>query len=89
MHAEWDWLAAGGAAELDWWLYAASWSPSPSLCLHNSHLDRHQWKMHKKKKSDTSTHTHTEANGTPKYGRHTQVGIYKISVCTINTEYYS
>lgn len=44
VHAEWGWLAAGGATELDWWLYTVSWSPSPPLCLHNGHLGTHQHK---------------------------------------------
>ena len=50
VHAEWGWLAAGGASELDWWLYAASWSLSPALSLHNGHLGTHQKHKH--------THTH-------------------------------
>ncbi len=51
VHAEWGWLAAGGASELDWWLYATSWSPTPTLRLHNGHLGTHQQKRHKKQKS--------------------------------------
>lgn len=49
VHAEWGWLAAGGASELDWWLYVACWSPSSTLCLHNGHLGAHQHARDKKK----------------------------------------
>lgn len=56
VHAEWGWLAAGGATELDWWLYAASWSPSPPMCLYNGHLGTHQ-QEHKH-----WTHIHTGMN---------------------------
>lgn len=65
VHAEWVWLAAGGAAELDWWLYAASWSPSPPLCLHNGHLGTPAEKH--TRKAETSTHTYS----TPRYCIHT------------------
>lgn len=54
VHAEWGWLATGGASELDWWLYAASWSPSPPLCLHNGHL-----RTQGKNKRESRTHIHT------------------------------
>lgn len=64
VHAEWGWLAAGGGAELGWWLYATSWSPSPPLCLHNGHLGTHQQKPHK------TTETHTHAYSAPKYCIH-------------------
>lgn len=52
VHAEWGWLATGGASELDWWLYAASWFPSPPLWLHNGHLGTLSRIRH--------THTHTQ-----------------------------
>lgn len=74
VHAEWGWLAAGGASELDWWLYAASWSLSPTLSLHNGHLGTHQKHKHT---SETSARVHCTTKYSLHTCKHTQSYSYK------------
>lgn len=66
MHAEWGWLAAGAACELDWWLYTVSWSPFP-------YTVSAQWPLRHTpaKKIKNKNKTHTNACSTSKYSIHT------------------
>ncbi len=63
MHAEWGWLAAGGAAELDWWLMLLAGLLSSTVSaqwpLRRTPAEKHT------QKAETSTHTLTYS--IPKY----------------------